>query len=82
MICFVLFESLMCNIAVFIGCSGILGVAPIPAPLEEVKTGSRSPISLVNLFELVADDLIILNNNLQSVSTSWYLFLVETCYAN
>lgn len=52
------------------GCSGILGVAPNPQPVAEVKAGSRSPISLVNLFELVADDLLTLNNNLQSVSTT------------
>ncbi|KAK1399207.1 putative solanesyl-diphosphate synthase 3, chloroplastic [Heracleum sosnowskyi] len=43
------------------------GVAPIPAPVAEVKIGSRSPISLANLFELVADDLLTLNNNLQSI---------------
>lgn len=50
--------------------ASIKGVAPIPVPVAEVKIGSRSPISLVNLFELVADDLLTLNNNLHSVSST------------
>lgn len=34
----------------------------------ELKEDSRRPISLTNLFEVVADDLLTLNKNLQSVS--------------
>ncbi|KAL8148736.1 hypothetical protein AgCh_005923 [Apium graveolens] len=45
----------------------IEGAAPIPAPVAEVKLGSTTPISLLNLFELVSDDLLTLNNNLQSI---------------
>lgn len=42
----------------------------VPAPVIELKTESRNPnpVSVKNLFEIVADDLLILNNNLQSVS--------------
>ena len=38
-------------------------------PLLDLKKASSGPISLKNLFELVADDLQTLNQNLQSVST-------------
>lgn len=38
-------------------------------PLLDLKKESRCPVSLKNLFELVADDLQTLNQNLQSVST-------------
>jgi hypothetical protein len=44
-------------------------VAQGPPPMLDLKKESRSKISLTNLFELVADDLQTLNQNLQSVST-------------
>ena len=46
------------------------GAAPVPPPVLDVKKESISPISLTNLFQLVADDLQTLNKNLQSVSSS------------
>ncbi|XP_057949853.1 solanesyl diphosphate synthase 1, chloroplastic-like [Malania oleifera] len=47
--------------------SGIAeGQQPV-SPALEVKSESCSPISLTNMFEVVADDLQTLNDNLQSV---------------
>uniref|UniRef100_A0A5B7AQD6 all-trans-nonaprenyl-diphosphate synthase [geranylgeranyl-diphosphatespecific] n=1 Tax=Davidia involucrata TaxID=16924 RepID=A0A5B7AQD6_DAVIN len=45
----------------------INGVAPGPPPVLDVKKESRGPISITNLFEVVADDLLTLNKNLQSI---------------
>ncbi|GMY33472.1 solanesyl diphosphate synthase 1 [Fagus crenata] len=42
-------------------------VAQGPPPMLDLKKESRSKISLTNLFELVADDLQTLNQNLQSI---------------
>ncbi|KAG2676286.1 hypothetical protein I3760_12G045900 [Carya illinoinensis] len=42
-------------------------VAQGPPPVFELKKGSRSPISLTNLFEVVAEDLGTLNQNLQNI---------------
>lgn len=42
-------------------------VAQGPPPVSELKKGSRSPISLTNLFEVVAEDLGTLNQNLQTI---------------
>ncbi|WOH03062.1 hypothetical protein DCAR_0522453 [Daucus carota subsp. sativus] len=41
----------------------------VPAPVIELKTESRNSksVSVKNLFEIVADDLLVLNNNLQSI---------------
>lgn len=39
-----------------------------PPSILDLKTELRTPISLTNLFEVVADDLLTLNKNLQSVS--------------
>ncbi|XVF79173.1 hypothetical protein PTKIN_Ptkin14bG0198700 [Pterospermum kingtungense] len=43
------------------------GVGQRTAPVLDLKKGLRSPISLANLFEAVADDLQTLNQNLQSI---------------
>ncbi|KAL6999692.1 sporulation-specific protein 2 [Sarracenia purpurea var. burkii] len=44
------------------------GIAPSPPPLVlDAKKESKSPTSLTNLFQLVADDLQALNKNLQSL---------------
>ncbi|CAL5342120.1 hypothetical protein CsSME_00026633 [Camellia sinensis var. sinensis] len=43
------------------------GVVSGPPPVLDVKRVSRSPISLTNMFQLVADDLQTLNKNLQSI---------------
>lgn len=43
------------------------GVTQGPSSVLDLKTGSRRPISLTNLFELVADDLQNLNQNLRSI---------------
>lgn len=43
------------------------GVAQGPPPVSGLKKESRSPISLTNLFEVVAEDLQILNQNLKSI---------------
>lgn len=43
------------------------GVTQGPSSMLDLKTGSRRPISLTNLFELVADDLQNLNQNLRSI---------------
>ncbi|KAI5662254.1 hypothetical protein M9H77_21577 [Catharanthus roseus] len=43
------------------------GIAPGPPTLLDLESESRSPISLTNLFEVVADDLLTLNKNLQSI---------------
>lgn len=50
-------------------CCTDTGVTQGPPPVLGLKKESRSPISLANLFEVVAEDLQILNQNLQSVST-------------
>ncbi|KAL2943397.1 Solanesyl diphosphate synthase 1 [Bienertia sinuspersici] len=39
-----------------------------PLPVINVKEESSNPISLANLFEVVADDLLTLNKNLQTVN--------------
>lgn len=44
------------------------GVTQGPAELLDLKKESRGPISLTNVFEVVADDLQTLNQNLRSVS--------------
>ncbi|KAA8524061.1 hypothetical protein F0562_010508 [Nyssa sinensis] len=44
-----------------------IGVAPGPPSVLDVKKESRGPISLTNLFGVVADDLQTLNKNLQSI---------------
>ncbi|KAM7498552.1 hypothetical protein LguiA_022966 [Lonicera macranthoides] len=41
--------------------------APGTLPVMEVKNELKSPISVTNLFEVVADDLLTLNNNLRSI---------------
>ncbi|EOY13616.1 hypothetical protein QUC31_002363 [Theobroma cacao] len=43
------------------------GVGRSTAPVLDLKKELRSPISLANLFKVVADDLQILNQNLQSI---------------
>ncbi|XP_057460329.1 solanesyl diphosphate synthase 2, chloroplastic-like [Actinidia eriantha] len=43
------------------------GIAPDPPPVLDLKEESRSPISQTNLFQVVADDLLTLNKNLQSI---------------
>ncbi|KAG5254814.1 hypothetical protein OIU77_015903 [Salix suchowensis] len=43
------------------------GVAEGPTGLLKLKKDSREPISITNLFEVVADDLLTLNQNLQSI---------------
>ncbi|KAF5948692.1 hypothetical protein HYC85_014649 [Camellia sinensis] len=43
------------------------GAVSGPPPVLDVKRVSRSPISLTNMFQLVADDLQTLNKNLQSI---------------
>lgn len=43
------------------------GVTQGPPSVLDLKTESRKPISLTNLFEVVADDLLTLNKNLQSI---------------
>ncbi|KAJ6751928.1 hypothetical protein OIU85_002354 [Salix viminalis] len=43
------------------------GVAEGPTELLKLKKDSREPISITNLFEVVADDLLTLNQNLQSI---------------
>jgi hypothetical protein len=50
-------------------CCKDTGVAQGPPPVLGFKKESRTPVSLTNLFEVVAEDLLILNQNLQSVST-------------
>lgn len=47
-----------------------IGISQGPAPVLDMKEEFRSPISVTNLFQVVADDLLTLNKNLQSVSTS------------
>ena len=49
---------------------GLVFAESVPAPVIELKTESRNlkSVSVKNLFEIVADDLLVLNNNLQSVS--------------
>lgn len=44
-----------------------IGIAQGPAPVMEEKVESRSPISVTNLFQVVADDLQTLNKNLLSI---------------
>ena len=61
---------LFLTIVVLTCCGPIIGIAPGPQPVLDVKEESRSPISPTNLFQVVADDLLTLNKNLQSVSTS------------
>lgn len=61
------------------------GVGQGPPPALDVKKESSSSISLASFFEVVADDLQILNQNLQSVSTplgnsNVVLFLKIECY--
>ncbi|KAK9268376.1 hypothetical protein L1049_000125 [Liquidambar formosana] len=43
------------------------GVAEGPPPVLDLKTESRRPISVTKLFEVVADDLQTLNQNLRSI---------------
>ncbi|MFQ6650627.1 hypothetical protein Gotur_022990 [Gossypium turneri] len=43
------------------------GVGQRTAPVLDLKKEAKSPISLANLFEVVADDLQTLNQNLQSI---------------
>ncbi|XP_044472809.1 solanesyl diphosphate synthase 1, chloroplastic [Mangifera indica] len=43
------------------------GVSQGPPPVLDLKKEARSPVSLANLFEVVADDLRTLNQNLQSI---------------
>lgn len=44
-----------------------IGIAQGPAPVMEEKVECRSPISVTNLFQVVADDLQTLNKNLLSI---------------
>ncbi|XP_031266829.1 solanesyl diphosphate synthase 1, chloroplastic-like [Pistacia vera] len=43
------------------------GVSQGPPPVLDLKKEARSPVSLSNVFEVVADDLRTLNQNLQSI---------------
>ncbi|KAF7141297.1 hypothetical protein RHSIM_Rhsim06G0187500 [Rhododendron simsii] len=44
-----------------------IGISQGPAPVLDKKEEFRSPISVTNLFQVVADDLLTLNKNLQSI---------------
>ena len=69
---------LFLKIVLLICCGPIIGIAPGPPPVLDVKEESRSPISPTNLFQVVADDLLTLNKNLQSVST-YVKILILAC---
>ncbi|XP_021736188.1 probable solanesyl-diphosphate synthase 3, chloroplastic [Chenopodium quinoa] len=43
------------------------GVSDDPLPVLNVRKESSDPISIANLFEVVADDLLTLNKNLQAI---------------
>lgn len=49
--------------------TGVSGVSQGLPQVLDLNKESRRPVSLTNLFEVVADDLLTLNQNLQSVST-------------
>ena len=52
------------------------GVGQGPPPVLDVKKNSSSSLSPASIFEVVADDLQMLNQNLQSVST-FYLWEIQ-----
>ncbi|XP_044511846.1 solanesyl diphosphate synthase 2, chloroplastic-like isoform X2 [Mangifera indica] len=45
----------------------LLNVSQGPPPVLDLKKEARSPVSLANIFQVVADDLRTLNQNLQSI---------------
>lgn len=47
------------------------GAGQGPLPVLDLKKDTDGPISLGSLFEVVAEDLLTLNKNLQSVSVYW-----------
>ncbi|XP_031127803.1 solanesyl diphosphate synthase 1, chloroplastic-like isoform X2 [Ipomoea triloba] len=46
---------------------GLVNVAPASPPVLDLKDKPRSPVLLANMFGPVADDLLTLNKNLQSI---------------
>lgn len=59
-----------------------VGIGQAKTVTFDLRQESKQPISLANLFELVADDLQTLNDNLLSVSfffffTLWHCLLIS-----